>query len=269
VGVDLKSKVLESVAVPHRPGRVGLSHADDTRILARGVVLDDALADLGDVEETVEKIGCPVEVGRTVGDVVTEHAHALQRAAELVRQVADDGLGGCVFTTPVTGPSCSKSVISLHGIAKSIHTWQAAVAVDVVAAEEDARLVAVNDLGEPAERLAGGRVAEVLLVDGRRVAPAEDVVARLPADRDGLVKTVLDVGPLGGVAGCVDGVLSHGAGVPCGVHGRSRGRNCNSHHLRLTSLVLAGEQRVGDGSRSSKEHERGVSDHDEAVDDPT
>lgn len=84
VSIYLERKVLERVAVPDRPARVRLCHFDDARVLSVGVVLDGALAYAGDVEQTVKQVGCPVEVCGAVGDVVPEHAHALERAAELV-----------------------------------------------------------------------------------------------------------------------------------------------------------------------------------------
>lgn len=84
MGVDLKCEVLESVAVADGPGCVVLSHADNARVLSSGVVFNDTLTDLGDVEQTVKKIRCPVEVGSTVGDAVAEHTHALERTTELV-----------------------------------------------------------------------------------------------------------------------------------------------------------------------------------------
>ena len=77
--VDLESEVLESVRVAYSLSRVGLRKGKDTGVLVgAAVVLDDSLADLGDVQKAVQKVGCPVEVGGAVGDVVSEHAHALQ-----------------------------------------------------------------------------------------------------------------------------------------------------------------------------------------------
>lgn len=75
-----------------------------------------------------------------------------------------------------------------------------AVLVRVIAAEKDISLIAVDNLGEPANRLASGGIAEVLLVNGRRVAPAEDVVASLTAEGDSLVKSIPDVLVLSGIA---------------------------------------------------------------------
>jgi hypothetical protein len=79
MGVSLKSKVLKSVAVPCSVSGVVLRERDDSRVLLFllvVVVLDDTLTDLRDVENTVEEIRRPEGVGGTVGDIVSEHAHA-------------------------------------------------------------------------------------------------------------------------------------------------------------------------------------------------
>lgn len=92
VGINLESEVLKGIAVPRGPSSVILGQADDAGVLALAVVLYDTLTNLGNVEQTMEKVRSPVEVGGTVRNVVAEHAHTLEGAAELVRQVADDGL---------------------------------------------------------------------------------------------------------------------------------------------------------------------------------
>ena len=108
VRIDLERKVLEGVRVADSLARIGLSERKDTRVLrCIAVVFDDALTDIRDVQKAVQKIGGPIEVGGAVGDVVAEHAHALQWTAENVGAVADDGFGGGVGATPVTGPVCS------------------------------------------------------------------------------------------------------------------------------------------------------------------
>jgi hypothetical protein len=108
VGVSLKSKVLESVAVFDGEGGVVLSEVDSSRVLLLFfvvVVLDDTLTDLGNVEKTVKKVRGPEGVGGTVGDIVSEHAHGGKRPADFVGQIADDRLGRSVGATPVTGPA--------------------------------------------------------------------------------------------------------------------------------------------------------------------
>jgi hypothetical protein len=88
--VDFESEVLESVRVANSLSWVGFCEGEDTGVLVgAAVVLDDTLADLGDMQKAVQKVGSPVEVGSAIGDVITEHAHALQGTAENVRRVAD------------------------------------------------------------------------------------------------------------------------------------------------------------------------------------
>jgi tRNA U54 and U55 pseudouridine synthase Pus10 len=218
VSVDLESKVLERVAVSDGPCGVCLGKLEDTRVFGgRAVVLDNTLADLGDVKEAMEKVRCPVGVCGTVRDVVAKHAQAIQRLTDLVGQVTDDSFRGCILSTPVASPA-----------------FLTAVAIDVVASEENIRLVAVDDLGEPPKRLTRRRVAKVLLEDLGRVAPAKNVVACLTADGEGLVETVLNVCVLGSIARCVDGVLMHRAGVP-GCRGSGRcGSSYSDGHCILT-----------------------------------
>ena len=105
MSVNLKSEVLQSVGVADSLCGVGFSKSKDTGVLVcAAVVLNNALSDLGDVEKTVKKVRGPVEVGCTVGNIVAEHAHALQRTAEDVTAVADHCLRGGVGSAPVAGP---------------------------------------------------------------------------------------------------------------------------------------------------------------------
>jgi hypothetical protein len=93
VRVDLESEVLESVRVADSLSRAGLRKGKDTGVLVgAAVVLDNTLANLGDVQKAMQKVGCPVEVCGAVGDVVSKHAHALQGTAENIRGVADHSL---------------------------------------------------------------------------------------------------------------------------------------------------------------------------------
>lgn len=99
VSISLESKVLKGIAVPRSVGGVVLSEGDGSRVflfLIVIVVLDNTLANLGKVEKTMEEIRSPEGVGRTVGNVVSEHAHGRERPTDLVGQVTDDGLRGCV-----------------------------------------------------------------------------------------------------------------------------------------------------------------------------
>lgn len=86
MGIHLESEVLKCVAVPHGIGGVVLGQRDNTRVLALGaVVLDNTLTDLRDVKKTVEQVGSPVKIGGAIGNVVAEHAHALEGSSELIR----------------------------------------------------------------------------------------------------------------------------------------------------------------------------------------
>jgi hypothetical protein len=105
MSIDLKSEVLQGVAVLDGIGGVGLGQLKYTRVLADAVVLDVSLTDGGHVKKTVEEVAGPVEVGRAVGDSPAVAAHTLKRATELVRWVANHSFAGSVGTTPVTSPS--------------------------------------------------------------------------------------------------------------------------------------------------------------------
>jgi hypothetical protein len=149
VSVHFERKVLQCVAVSYRVCGIGLGQIEDTWVLAlSAVVLDNTLANLGHMEQAVKKVRCPVEICGAVRDVVAEHAHSLERTANFIRQIANHSLRGAVGPAPVTGPSYSKSTCVRQG-AQRVHTWQAAVAINVVAAEEDIRLFTVGNLAEP------------------------------------------------------------------------------------------------------------------------
>jgi hypothetical protein len=107
VSVDLESEILKGVWVTDGFAGVGLGESEDAGVLWRvAVVLDDALADAGDVQKAVQKVRGPVKVGSTVGNVVAEHAHAFEGTAEDVWGVTNYGLGGGVGSAPVTSPVC-------------------------------------------------------------------------------------------------------------------------------------------------------------------
>lgn len=165
MSIDLESKVLQGVAVADGKSGILCGHLDDTRVLGLvAVVLNDALADLGDVKKSVEEVRCPVEVCGTVGNIIAEHAQSAQRTADLVGEIADDSLGGGIGSTPVTGPSYLLSA-SERWVMSNIYTFLLAVAVRVVTSEENISLVTVDDLGEPPNGFARGSIAKVFLVD--------------------------------------------------------------------------------------------------------
>jgi hypothetical protein len=106
VSVDLESEVLEGIAVANGLSRVGFSKLKNTGVfVCAAVVLHDTLTNLGDVEKAVEEVRGPVKVSSAVGDVVAEHAHALEGTTDLIGEVADYGLRGGVGSSPVASPA--------------------------------------------------------------------------------------------------------------------------------------------------------------------
>lgn len=69
-----------------------------------GVVLDNALADGGQMEPAVQHVGAEVGVGVARSDGVSEAAHGLEVPAGCVRERANDRLVGCVGATPMAAP---------------------------------------------------------------------------------------------------------------------------------------------------------------------
>jgi hypothetical protein len=256
MSICFKSKVLQGVAVLHRVGRVCLGQFEDSGVFSGAVVLHVALANLGQVQKTVKKIGCPVEVGGAVGDSPAETTHALERTAKLVRQITNHGLVSGVRAAPVASPPCSKSVSCSRICRRDMRTGLTTVSVDVIATEQSARFVAIGNLAVPSERLACACIAKVLLVDCRRVTPAENVVASVLAEGDGLLQSLLEKGFLGGIAGSVDRVFGDHAGIPSSASGSYRSYSDSS-----SCILLAREERVRDSNRSSEKHKRGIGDH--------
>lgn len=153
-------------------------------------------------------------------------------------------------------PSLELSLeIWLGKFCRGLTVLSSAVLVGVVAAEEHIGLVAFDDLGEPAYGLASWSIAEVLLIDRRRVTPAKDMVAGLPAESDGLVKTVSDILVLSSIAGGVDGILVNRSSVP--------GAASSSGRVSSDSDGggLAGNKRRGRDSHRSEEHKRCEASH--------
>jgi hypothetical protein len=130
-------------------------------------------------------------------------------------------------------------------------TFVVAVSVDVVASEEDIRLVAVDNLCEPSQRLASGRLAEVLLVDLGLVAPAKDMVSSLTGDGQGLLESVVNIQTLRRVARSVDEEVVDGTSIPY-IRGSSRRSGRGSGGWS----ALARNERRSKNGRSCKEHER-------------
>lgn len=83
-------------------------------------------------------------------------------------------------------------------------TFLTAVAIRVVAAEKNTRLVTIGDLGVPSNGLSCAGISEVLLVDLAGVTPSKDVVTCMTDEGQGLVKGLLNLGRLCDIAGRVD-----------------------------------------------------------------
>jgi hypothetical protein len=82
----------------------------------------------------------------------------------------------------------------------------------------------------------------------------------MSAEGLGFLQALLDEGPLSGVARCVDRVLGDGTCIPS-----SACWGLSSHSDSGRAALLAREERIGDGGRSSKEHKRGVGNHGEVL----
>lgn len=105
VGVDVNGKVLKGVTVDGAPGRIGLGELDGLGVVL-GEVVDDGLADLGDVQHAVHQVGGPESVELGLSNGVAKAADGGERAADLEGEGADDGLRGGVVASPVTSPGC-------------------------------------------------------------------------------------------------------------------------------------------------------------------
>jgi hypothetical protein len=88
------------------------------------------------------------------------------------------------------------------------------VLVDVIAAEKNSGLVAVDESVIPASRLSSGSIAEVLPVVRRAVAVPEDVIFRVGGEDLGLGDGLTKDCSLCGVARLVDLVLCHSSPRP-------------------------------------------------------
>lgn len=103
VGVNVNGEVLKSITVDDALGRVGLGKFNGFSVVF-GEMVDDTLADGGDVKDAVEEISGPEGVKLGLGDGVAETADGVEAAADLEGERADDGLGGSVATSPVASP---------------------------------------------------------------------------------------------------------------------------------------------------------------------
>ena len=103
VRIDVNGKVLQAVGVAHSLCGVRLGQRQ-TVIVRVGEVVNDTMADALEMEDAVDKVGCPVLVERAVRDGVTQTAKSVEGVASGVGQGADDRLIGGVGPTPVTSP---------------------------------------------------------------------------------------------------------------------------------------------------------------------
>lgn len=103
VGPNVDSKVLENIGVNGTLLRLFLSLAQSI-IVILGVVINNLLANLGDVENTMKEVGGPVGIQLGVCDGVTETTDGRERLANVERKITNDGLGCGIVTTPVTSP---------------------------------------------------------------------------------------------------------------------------------------------------------------------
>jgi hypothetical protein len=157
--IRIQRKPLQVVGVANHMCRIGLCKLQRLVVLAMCEVVNDQFRDLWHMEEPVDKIGGKEDVGGRGGNLVAQRTHLRQRAADTVRHLADNGLLGGILAAPVSGPS---------GLV--------AVAVNVVAAEENARFVPVEELVEPTNDFSGGAGAEVFLKEGVVGAIVEDII---------------------------------------------------------------------------------------------
>lgn len=79
-----------------------------------------------------------------------------------------------------------------------------AVSVNVVAAEENTFVVAVDEFLIPADYFSSGCLTEVLGVEGRVIAVSVNVLSGLLSDLDGITKSLFELSSLSAIARLVD-----------------------------------------------------------------
>lgn len=157
--IRIQCKPLQVVGVTNHMRRIGLCKLQRLVVLTMCEVVNDQLRDLWHMEEPVDEIGGKEDVGGRGGNLVAQRTHLRQWAADTVRHLADNGFLGGILATPVSGPS---------GLV--------AVAVNVIAAEENAGFVPVEELVEPTNDLSSGAGAEILFEKGVVGAVVEDII---------------------------------------------------------------------------------------------
>lgn len=259
VGVDVNGKVLESVAVDGALLGVGLGESHDVGVVL-GEVVDDLLADGGDMKNTVQQIGGPVSVELGGGDGVATVADRIEILADLEREAADDSFGGSVVTSPVASPLYE--IVSRYSECTShveLTVLSGAVAVRVVAAEEYAGLVSVDDTVVPADRRSSATVTKVTSDELRVMTVSENMVFGVLSELDSLVKTSGELTVESRVAGLMDRVILDPALGPL-VSGM-RGLGGLRSRLSLGGGLTANDGSGNGGSEKSESHGGGLEHH--------
>lgn len=84
------------------------------------------------------------------------------------------------------------------------HTFLVAVSVNVVAAEENTFVVAVDEFLIPADYFSSRCLAKVLGVEGRVIAVSVDVLSGLLGNLDGVTESLFELSSLSAIARLVD-----------------------------------------------------------------
>lgn len=189
-GVYVKSEILQRVRVSRSLGRVVNGELEAVLVVV-GVVLHDALAHAGHVEEAVDQIRRKVEAQRALRDSIAVPAHAIESLARLVGERADDGFFGRVLSAPVAAPAI-QCTISIRVVA----TEFVSTTITVYELLEPSREISVclesrAACNIPSDDLSGWSVAKVLLVNLGAVTEAEDMITGVGRKNGSFVKPAL------------------------------------------------------------------------------
>ncbi|KAI6773939.1 hypothetical protein HG531_000788 [Fusarium graminearum] len=192
ISPNINGKVLQCVAVDDALGGVGLGKSNSISVVLSEVI-DSLLADDGDVQDPVEKVGGPESVQLGIGDSVAQIADRVEVAADLEREGADDCLGGGIVASPLD--------YDLLTVLCST------VLVRVIATEENTSLVSVDNTVVPSNRLRGGGISKVLGEKLRLVSMSQNVVFGMLSKLDSLIQSAGQLMTECRVARLVDGVI--------------------------------------------------------------
>jgi hypothetical protein len=111
----------------------------------------------------MQQIRCPERVRRPVGNIITHTTHRVQPSSNLIAQITDDRLLGCVRATPVTSPACTGKHCcgTRTGL---LRTFLITVAIGVVTTKQDILLVTIDHNVKRSNGRVGWVVAKVLAV---------------------------------------------------------------------------------------------------------